>query len=251
MLEGAKTKNERKRLNQQAEKMRRELFEKQQEEADDPIYAIAEQITQSNNEQAKPAPPPPKPKPAAKPNKDKKRQKRPQKAQQRLALQSEIANAVNSTKTQSQAEYEQAELQLSKLHLKMHPVIGDGNCLYRSVAYCLSQCGLHEYSDSLSFKILRKKAADELRAHPNEYQSFAGCETSEEFEVYCNKVENTAEWGGELEVTALSNALDYAIVVHMVGKEPIKHGNQANAIQLMFLAHFTSSGGHYNAVVNE
>ncbi|KAH0792971.1 OTU domain-containing protein 6B [Histomonas meleagridis] len=142
------------------------------EEADDPIYAIAEQITQSNNEQAKPAPPPPKPKPAAKPNKDKKRQKRLQKAQQRLALQSEIANAVNSTKTQSQAEYEQAELQLSKLHLKMHPVIGDG--------------GLHE--DILIFIIQKfsEKAADELRAHPNEYQSFAGCETSEEFEVYCN-----------------------------------------------------------------
>ena len=253
MLAGAKTKNERKRLNQHAEKMRRELFEKHQEEADDPIYAIATQITKANDEQSKPAPLPSKPKPRqkAKLSNDKKRQKRLQKAQHEMALQNEIANAMNSTKTRSQIELEQAEAQLSKLHLKMHPAIGDGHCLYRSIAYCLSQFGLQEYSDSLSFKIIRRKAAEELRAHPEQYRDFAGCANDEEYRNYCDKVENTAEWGDELEVKALSNALDYAIVVHKVGNEPIKHGNQPNCIQLMFLENFTSSGGHYNAVVNE
>lgn len=254
MLAGAKTKNERKRLNQQAEKMRRDLFEKQQQEADDPLFDIAASISQEyQHEKAKEVP-----KVAPDTNENKKkankinkaRQKRLRKAQERYEFENKLVNAVKESNVRGQTELQKANEQLLKLGLKMRPVIGDGNCLYRSVAYCLSQIGLKEYEDqNKGLKALREKTANELRKNKDKYFDFSNCANDEEYEKHCDRVENTSEWGGELEVTALSNALNISFIIHRVGFEPMKHGEQLTSIQLFFLEYFTSSGAHYNSVV--
>lgn len=252
MLSGATTKNERKRLNQQAEKMRRDLFERQQEEADDPLFDLAASISRGyaqERAQAAPAPPPP---PAAKSEAkiNRAREKRLRKAQRQRAFEAQVAGAVEQSTRRGQEEQQRANEQLLKLGMKMRPVIGDGNCLYRSVAYCLSQLGMSEYADqNEALWALRQRTAEELRLHSDKYFEFSNCGSMEQFEEHCRRVETTSEWGGELEVTALSNALAISFVVHRVGFEPMKHGEQVTEIHLFFLEHFTSSGGHYNSVV--
>ncbi|OHT01481.1 OTU domain-containing protein 6B [Tritrichomonas foetus] len=249
MLKGAKSKNERKRLNKQAEDMRRELFEKQESETEDSF--IKSLIDTANTEEPpKPANPPPA-KPNEKPKKDleRNRQKRLKKAQQRYQLEAQLADVVNNTKTKGQIEIEHITDQLSKINMKMHSVLGDGHCLYRAVAYSLFQSGLKEYEDPNSFSDLRKRTAKELRENEEKYIGFSNCANHEEFEAHCQKVENSSDWGDELELMALSNALGYSFIVHRDGEEPITRGDFSSSLHLAFLLHYTTSGGHYNSVI--
>lgn len=72
---------------------------------------------------------------------------------------------------------------------------------------------------------------------------------------YVNQVRNTAEWGGHLELRALSLALDRPIHVYSVqsGAEPLKidagAGNDDSPIRLSYHLHYYALGEHYNQVV--
>lgn len=257
MLASATSKNERKRINKQAEQMRRDLFEKQSNEAEDPF--IQSIIDNANNNEDKSADQPQEKQeesPQQTNNKNKKsqkdiersRQQRQKKMQKRYQLESEASIAAN-TKTKGQIEIEKLNEQLQKVGLTMHQVIGDGNCLYRAIAYSLAQKGLSEYNDPKAFLELRKRAADELRSKPSEYMGFSNCETPEQYEAHCVRVEKSSDWGDELELMALSNALEYSVVVYRADQQPIKRGEFPQSIDLAFLAFYTTSGGHYNSVI--
>lgn len=83
-------------------------------------------------------------------------------------------------------------------------------------------------SDHIS---VRRAAADYIQSHPDDFipflPSLAGEDTvmsHSELEQYCASIRNTAEWGGEPEILALSRA--YSIAIHIVqgGPPPIvKH----------------------------
>lgn len=47
------------------------------------------------------------------------------------------------------------------------------------------------------------------------------------FEEYCNRVENSADWGGQLELRALAQALQRSITVYSVGMPPVVMGSEA------------------------
>lgn len=250
MLAAATTKNERKRINKQAEQMRRELFDKQSQETDDPfLQSIIDTASNEPNTTA----PPPKQATSEPPKKsqeqiERKRQQRMKKMQRKYQQEAEFEE-VKNMKTKGQIEQEQMAEQLAKINLKMHSNIGDGNCLYRAFAYSLLKKGFQEYRDPNSFKEIRKRAADELRSNESQYFNFSNCSNHEEYEHYCEIVENSAEWGDELELTAISNAFKYTIVVHRVGQPPLNRGEFSQSIDLAFLPNFTTSGGHYNAVI--
>ena len=73
-----------------------------------------------------------------------------------------------------------------------------------------------------SYRIVRQKAANYMRSPPDEFKWFL--DDSTDFEDYCNKVENSngmcylsimmVEWGGQLELRALSIALQRPIHVY-------------------------------------
>ena len=46
----------------------------------------------------------------------------------------------------------------------------------------------------------------------------------ERFVSYCNDVEGTAAWGGDMELNALSQALQRHFVVHCAGLPPVEFG---------------------------
>ena len=54
---------------------------------------------------------------------------------------------------------------------------------------------------------MRRVCADSLRKSTESYAPFAELQEGEDFEGYCHRVETSSDWGGELELRALADAL--------------------------------------------
>lgn len=241
MLAGAKSKNDRKRINKEAEQMRKELFEKYQSlEVDSTIAAIAEN--------SKPAAAP-EPEPVQEPPKKKKTNAKAQR-EKKLKAKYELeaaARKAGSEMTPAQIETEKIAAQIAPLGLVIRSVAGDGHCLFRSIAVAMTSIGRSGYSPD-SVKELRQVAAKEIREHPDDYLPFSDYGSVEELNKHCDKIENENEWADNLEVSALANALKVSIIVHALGIPPQKFGEFVTEINLTF--HTASrSGGHYNAAI--
>jgi len=161
------------------------------------------------------------------------------------------------------------ELYLNKSNLCIEEVAADGNCLYRAVATQLNhqmnrnnieQSGGSEFDNYIK---VRDVCANELIKSKTEYEPF--CEYNDSnvttFEQYVEQVRSSTEWGGHLELRALSNALKKTIVVYSADSGPLyiscdesggsknNDDNDENLIRLSFHRNYYALGEHYNSVV--
>jgi len=173
----------------------------------------------------------------------KKRDKQKEKeAERERQIEEENANAGPGLR---KIELEQIQAVLTPLKLKVDEVDADGHCLYRAVA---AQTGKH-------YKEIRSLCADTLEENQDEFAPF--CEYTDEistFDEYLEKVRNSAEWGGHLELRALGIALSRPIFVYSVqsGAKPLaiyEAEGGAEPIQLSYHLHYYALGEHYNQVV--
>jgi OTU domain-containing protein 6 len=158
---------------------------------------------------------------------------------------------------------------LAPQNLIIHEVEADGHCLYRAVA---AQCRLLQlpswtenndtdgHEISASFHQIRRLCATTLRESAEVYLPF--CEFDDEkgivdFESYVYSVENSAEWGGHLELRVLSKALGRPIHVYsiqsqhpLVVEEETTDGSILEPIRLSYHLHYYALGEHYNHVVS-
>ena len=140
------------------------------------------------------------------------------------------------------------------------------------------------YHDVASLRLL---AANYMRANPDEFEPFIdelpttsttattsnnntllsnnnnnnnnsnNGSNNNSFQLYCNKVENmdTAEWGGHLELKALSMALQTPIYVYHVNAPILKMGEEyaenSVPLRLTYHRHFYSLGEHYNSTMRK
>jgi OTU domain-containing protein 6 len=77
--------------------------------------------------------------------------------------------------------------------------------------------------------------------------------SQEEFDDYCNQVENTKAWGSQIEIQALSNALKLKIeVLQAQGTSILQGADFPNAPHLIvtYHRHFYGLGEHYNSTVS-
>ena len=97
-------------------------------------------------------------------------------------------------------------------------------------------------------------AADHLRMNSTDYAPFAGLlPNSPDYEEYCRKVQSVAdaEWGGQLEIRALSNCLEKRILVYdALSSTPILMGDEftGTPLRLTYHRHYYALGEHYNSV---
>lgn len=140
---------------------------------------------------------------------------------------------------------------LAPLGLRVHDIKADGHCLYRALDHQLNG----SMDNSESYKILRRTAADYLRDKKEDFLPFfvdeSGNEPDEAYSIHCDNVENTAEWGGELELRALSQALSKTIIVHSVDLPDTILGDQPeslNPLRVCFMRHAYGLGDHYSSV---
>ena len=106
---------------------------------------------------------------------------------------------------------------------------------------------------------MRLLAANYMRTYREEFEPFLGLDesnTNDDYEAYCNKVESSvlAEWGGQLEIRALSCALNKKILIYDAQAPVLTISNNDNndddIIRLTYHRHYFSLGEHYNSVVS-
>jgi len=118
------------------------------------------------------------------------------------------------------------------LLLQIHEINPDGHCLFSAIADQLALLGLLP-SAQATYTTIRQIASQYMSSHPDDFIPFLpvvegedigndiGLMSRETFEQYCVSVRDTAVWGGEPEIMALSRAYNIPIHVIQGGQPPI------------------------------
>lgn len=184
--------------------------------------------------------------------KSKAQRRRERKEQEAKKREIEIQQGEEENKTSvRQTEVKAINKLLKARTLTLSIMKSDGDCLYNSIRH---QLELHNMVYSV--EALRKIAADYIRANKDELICYMPSSrgddimSQEEFDDYCNQVENTKAWGSQIEIQALSNALKLKIeVLQSQGRPTISGGEFPNAPHLIvtYHRHYLSLGEHYNS----
>eukprot|EP00243_Klebsormidium_subtile_P001511 TRINITY_DN12685_c0_g1_i1.p1 TRINITY_DN12685_c0_g1~~TRINITY_DN12685_c0_g1_i1.p1 ORF type:complete len:334 (+),score=100.77 TRINITY_DN12685_c0_g1_i1:500-1501(+) len=150
---------------------------------------------------------------------------------------------------------------LSPLGLALKEIKPDGHCLYRAVEDQLQLQG-QPSNPTQDYLSLRKLAAVYMRAHKDDFLPFVTEHATEhegdpdaQFEAYCKEVEETATWGGQLELGALAQALRQHISVYSASLPVVEMGKEyergmTQPLRLSYHQHAYGLGEHYNSVVS-
>lgn len=179
----------------------------------------------------------------------KKDKKREAERKRREASEQEDVSAITDVKTR---ETEKLASIIASKSLSIYSIPSDGDCLYNSVKHQLSRHGI-----IISAEELRRKAADHMRTHSESFRPFIPTEEGEilsdqQFERYCQRLETSKEWGGHLELEALSQTLRCQVHVFQADAPVIELGSQfgdQKTLQLSYHRHEYSLGEHYNSLV--
>ncbi|KAJ8273271.1 hypothetical protein GJAV_G00099650 [Gymnothorax javanicus] len=140
---------------------------------------------------------------------------------------------------------------LAERQLQIREIPSDGHCMYRAV-----EDQLRERGHTLGLAQLRALTARHMRSHASDFLPFltdsstGDMYTADEFERYCSEVENTAAWGGQLELRALTQVLQMPIEVFQAESPAIIIGEEFNSapLILIYMRHAYGLGEHYNSV---
>lgn len=152
------------------------------------------------------------------------------------------------------------EQHFGKHGVDVKEIRADGHCLYAAVADQMETRGLglkpriqiktQEEAELPDYKRVRYAAADLIESNPDDFVGFM----EEPLEVYLQKIRETGEWGGHMELMALAKAYGIKInVLHSDGRvdkiEPDDIvGEDAKEIWLGFYRHSHGLGEHYNSL---
>lgn len=139
---------------------------------------------------------------------------------------------------------------LKKKGLMINEIPSDGNCLYCAVADQLKQS---DSIESLSMLELRDKTGVVLRENQTQFLPFLSHPdtgemlTESQYLEYCDQVAQTNAWGGQVELLALSKALNCRIEVVQATGTPVTVGESGPLLTLTYHRHMYGLGEHYNS----
>lgn len=213
----------------------------------------------------------------AKAKKPTKAQKRKEKlAAKEAAYQARLAEESAAAGPSSRQLEEEALVKLLKPRgLRLKEIRADGSCLFRAVEHQLSITGSGNgaingvSSGSVpSHEELRHLAVRYIRDHRDELLPYLLADADDDgaeddpagyFERYCEEMESTSAWGGQVELQALAQALRreirvYGVRLGMQAMQPDAGGDGSSScegaapLQVCFLEHALGLGAHYNSV---
>lgn len=202
--------------------------------------------------------------------------KKPNRAKARLARRAADQSALIAAAEREAAnapdprtlERERMAVQLQQRNLAMHEIRADGHCLYAAVADQLMSRELDAVpkiavtvingetgSGSVGYKNVRYAAADWIQGHGDDFVAFM----EDPLPEHVRKIRETGEWGGHLELLALARTYGVRIsVLHSDGRvdriEPEEDGQNGVAssekeeIWLGYYKHSHGLGEHYNSL---
>jgi len=109
----------------------------------------------------------------------------------------------------------------------------------------------------VDYKGLRKTAADFIRTHKEDFEPFLFADeysSAKDIESYCKEIEDTALWGGEMEITALSRAIGLPVEIYSnrpkspLVIDPQNTGQNEGVVRLAYYQHLYGLGQHYNGL---
>lgn len=184
--------------------------------------------------------------------------KREAKKRQEQERRERLEEANKSTISQRQIEADIISAQLSKYGLKIKDIPSDGHCMYHAVADQIKQKNLPVADGLAGFQFLRKLTSEYMLAHSDEFMPFMALDDSyaspeDAFATYCDRLANTADWGGQLELRALACALRTPIEVFSAEGDVLVMGGEfmdenAPKLQLTYHLHYYTLGEHFNSV---
>eukprot|EP01053_Blabericola_migrator_P004063 Blabericola_migrator_1__4062@NODE_2239_length_3070_cov_133_593407_g464_i1_p1_GENE_NODE_2239_length_3070_cov_133_593407_g464_i1NODE_2239_length_3070_cov_133_593407_g464_i1_p1_ORF_typecomplete_len277_score41_51OTU/PF02338_19/4_8e03OTU/PF02338_19/2_5e21Peptidase_C65/PF10275_9/7_6e02Peptidase_C65/PF10275_9/7_2e06GGACT/PF06094_12/0_0035GGACT/PF06094_12/2_3e03DUF2911/PF11138_8/0_5DUF2911/PF11138_8/1_3e02ResB/PF05140_14/0_15_NODE_2239_length_3070_cov_133_593407_g464_i117682598 len=156
--------------------------------------------------------------------------------------------AENKATDKSEPERLAMQRRLDREGLTTFQIASDGNCLFRAIEHQLSLFTAEE-KDALGipkatgFRDLRRIAAHRFQTHPDEYSFFLDESDDGSVQHYINQLKDSDEWGGELEIRLLSDALNIPIDVY-TADEKISYNESAdvNSLKIAFYKHMMASG---------
>ncbi|KAF4580377.1 hypothetical protein GQ602_002053 [Ophiocordyceps camponoti-floridani] len=133
-----------------------------------------------------------------------------------------------------------------------HQVAPDGHCLFSAVADQLAQrsvpLGDHDAPSEPAYRRVRRAAAAYMVENADEFAPFL----SEDLDGYAARMRDTAEWGGQLELTALARRYGAEIRVLQPGRiETIGQDEGRTTGRTLWLAYYRHGyglGEHYNSL---
>ena len=161
--------------------------------------------------------------------------------------------AIENEKGPAASELRKIKAKLAAKGLRVKEVKSDGNCMYYAIG------------DQLDKRLSRAKTCEELREmcskymieHPDDFKPYITIddETVEDvekhFREYCERVLDVTNWGGQLELKALSDALNVTIdVVQADGAELLIGSSETNPNQHLVITYHRlmyGAGEHYNS----
>ena len=161
----------------------------------------------------------------------------------------------NLGETEEELEWRELGDKLEPLGFRVKEVAPDGHCMFRSLEDQLA----FQSTESLGFDTkpfdhlgLRRLAASHIRKHADQFAPFIAEEGSEDagVEGYCARLEETAEWGGHVELQAIAEALEVVIEVYSAQQPIVKigEGKEGAPLRLSYHLHAYGLGEHYNSV---
>lgn len=143
---------------------------------------------------------------------------------------------------------------LKNLGLVIFDIPSDGNCLYSAIVHQLKEvCG-----KAFTVQEIRLKTSDFLKCNKDDFIPYLSHPdtgemlTDEQFDDYCYQVANSVQWGGEIELRALSHIFKIPIkVIQAEGSDitiGIEYTNCNKTLMLVFHRHMYGLGEHYNSV---
>jgi OTU domain-containing protein 6 len=176
-------------------------------------------------------------------------------AEQEAAVEEAKKEAANQP-DQKAVEREKILKQFEARGLTEKLIRPDGHCLFSAVADQLSQVGIPlgadsdaELKEEQRYKPVRKAAARYIEGHPDDFVAWL----DEPLGQYVEKIRDTAEWGGHLELLALAKAYNVEICVLQDGAmqniEPgLGRSAESEKIWLAYYRHGFGLGEHYNSL---
>lgn len=91
--------------------------------------------------------------------------------------------------------------------MQLKDVGGDGSCLFRSIADQID-------GSEVMHKMYRDEACRHMLRHVDFYSAFIDEDDDGSLEQYVKEMAKDGEWGGNLELQALSSCCNMNIVIH-------------------------------------